>query len=241
MSLVKHLVAIDGSAMPVMEDFFPEGTEILELTSDVTDGGCTTQETTGAPEVVTIASYGNEFWIHTPSFRLMDNQMETPLMDGGKAAVEATANAPHNRMKVHCSNAPRTFLNEKNCVLSDNACSFQNKTMPSTAIVCGSPYEVASSPDPDTGSLDRGSFDIATRFNKTLPQGQLETQKETVWLEIALHGKDQLRQRMAWALSQILVVSPFSIDNTKQTESFLTYYDIFGTIESFKMRQSEAF
>ena len=57
-------------------------------------------------------------------------------------------------------------------------------------------------------------------------------------MEIALKGKDQLRQRMAWALSQILVVSPNGIEHTRQTESFLTYYDIFGTVYNIGMYTS---
>jgi hypothetical protein len=88
---------------------------------------------------------------------------------------------------------------------------------------------VASRSNPDTGSLGRGSFDLLTQYNRTLPQERLQGQRETVWLQIALRSKDQLRQRMAWALSQILVVSPNSLQLTFQTESFLTYYDIFGT------------
>ena len=229
MGLVSRFVNIDGNAMPVMEDFFPKETEFLELTSDINSASCRNRETTGAPEVVTIASYGGQFWIHTPFFKLVDNQSETPLKDGGKVAVEATKSAPHERMKVSCANAPRTFLNEDGCFLSDDACSSRD-TGTASAIVCGSPFEVASSPDVNIGSRGRGGFDIATKFNKTVVQKDLEKQRETVWLEIAIQGKDQLRQRMAWALSQILVVSPSGIDITRQTESFLTYYDIFGTI-----------
>ena len=35
-----------------------------------------------------------------------------------------------------------------------------------------------------------------------------ESQKKHVWSMIALESNDQLRQRMAWALSQILIVTP---------------------------------
>ena len=38
---------------------------------------------------------------------------------------------------------------------------------------------------------------------------------------------DQLRQRMAWALAQLLVVAPATMENRKNTENFLAYYDIF--------------
>lgn len=42
-----------------------------------------------------------------------------------------------------------------------------------------------------------------------------------------MKAPDQLRQRVAWAFSQILVVSPGSIDSEDQSEGFLTYYDNF--------------
>lgn len=35
-----------------------------------------------------------------------------------------------------------------------------------------------------------------------------ESQKKNIWSMVALESEDQLRQRMAWALSQILVVAP---------------------------------
>lgn len=230
LDLAERLVTItDGNTVPVKGDF--RETEIVQLVSDITDGSCEDETTTGAPEVVTFALIGNEFWIHTPYFRLRDNRLEKPLLDGGKSAVEETANALEDRMKVHCANAPRTFLNEDDCVFSNDACSSrEEKASDSGAtVVCGSPYEVATIPDPDTGSPFLGSFNLYTQFNNTGFNAFNVRQKESVWLDIALHGKDQLRQRMAWALSQILVVSPDSVQNTFESECFLTYYDIFGT------------
>jgi len=44
---------------------------------------------------------------------------------------------------------------------------------------------------------------------------------------ITLSSQDQLRQRMAWALSQILIVTPKQISETGLTEAYLNYYDIF--------------
>jgi hypothetical protein len=46
-------------------------------------------------------------------------------------------------------------------------------------------------------------------------------------MEIALKSQDQLQQQVAWALSQILALSPRSISIKDQMESFITYYDIF--------------
>jgi uncharacterized protein (DUF1800 family) len=45
---------------------------------------------------------------------------------------------------------------------------------------------------------------------------------------IALNSTDQLRQRVAWALSQLLVIVPAAIEIAgSHTEAFLGYYDIF--------------
>ena len=44
---------------------------------------------------------------------------------------------------------------------------------------------------------------------------------------VALESKDQLRQRMAWALSQILVVTPSEVGQVDYSEIYLNYYDIF--------------
>ena len=48
-----------------------------------------------------------------------------------------------------------------------------------------------------------------------------------MWTEIALEGEDQLRQRMAWALAQIVTTVPANIDGYDRTEIYLFYYDIF--------------
>ena len=51
--------------------------------------------------------------------------------------------------------------------------------------------------------------------------------RSIVWVNRALAGKDQLRQRVAWALSQIFVVSLAGLPFDAQSELWLNYYDIF--------------
>ena len=48
---------------------------------------------------------------------------------------------------------------------------------------------------------------------------------QSVWFTLALNAPDQLRQRVAWALSQIFVVGAGM--DTFQSEPWHTYYDIF--------------
>ncbi|GBG30981.1 Hypothetical Protein FCC1311_072022 [Hondaea fermentalgiana] len=99
----------------------------------------------------------------------------------------------------------------------------------SIAMSCGSPGEVASNPlkgsrfgvqilneedaDPEPG-----------RFDEPVPK---ELVQSAVWTNVALTAPDQLRQRVAWALSQIYVVSATMTMGTAATEMYLAFYDIF--------------
>lgn len=51
--------------------------------------------------------------------------------------------------------------------------------------------------------------------------------KRIVWYEAAINGEDQLRQRIAWALSQYFVVGEAGSNQLGFPERFLNYYDIF--------------
>lgn len=51
--------------------------------------------------------------------------------------------------------------------------------------------------------------------------------KKIVWYQMAMTAGDQLRQRMAWALSQIFVVGEEGSNQENYAERWLTYYDIF--------------
>ena len=72
----------------------------------------------------------------------------------------------------------------------------------SGVIVCGSVNEVAN--DPFLGD----HFDVHTGFDTSF---NLYTQREKTWLSVALKANDQLRQRVAWALAQVLVVVPSQV------------------------------
>ena len=54
--------------------------------------------------------------IFDPRIRLEANTPESPMIDGGKEAYLTSGG------KAYCSNVPRTFLNENDCLLSSNAC-----------------------------------------------------------------------------------------------------------------------
>jgi hypothetical protein len=100
--------------------------EMLQVTNNLTDSSCDNLNLPGAPDrvIVGVTTVGTKtkYWLHTASFQLLNNEIETPLLDGGKSAMVASASAPYERMKMACSSAPRTFLNEENCVMSESAC-----------------------------------------------------------------------------------------------------------------------
>jgi Protein of unknown function (DUF1800) len=98
--------------------------------------------------------------------------------------------------------------------------SFPNAT---GTIVCGSPNEVAIASN--LGESDRqGSFTPFIWGFSIQSFDNLLRQKRVIWTEAALTGHDQLRQRVAWALAQIFVISS---ETDLLTESMIVYYDIF--------------
>eukprot|EP00536_Pseudo-nitzschia_multiseries_P015007 jgi/Psemu1/246522/estExt_Genewise1.C_8030013 len=106
--------------------------------------------------------------------------------------------------------------------LNKVACNFPDDFF----VVCGSPFEVATLDNDKTGPRLKGGFDMRTRYNSTTG-GDFRVQRATVWVSIALWSQDQLRQRVAFALSQIFSVSPDAVGSQDFTESYVSYYDIF--------------
>eukprot|EP00934_Nitzschia_sp_Nitz4_P004476 Nitzschia sp. Nitz4//scaffold371_size14297//6040//11866//NITZ4_008941-RA/size14297-augustus-gene-0.3-mRNA-1//-1//CDS//3329549584//4466//frame0 len=204
----------DGSKV-VLEDEYGGTESIRELTTSLTGNHCPTGSLANGPRT-TVAKLEDgleyEYWIHSTNIQLVHNTLQSPLVDGGRSAVDASEN------RVLCSNAPRTFLNEETCVLAPTGCEVDS-SFDDPRLVCGSPFEVANVVNSTHGPANHGGFEFLSSSSAV--------QKESVWLQIALNGKDQLRQRVAWALYQILVVSPNSISRPKITEAYLAYYDIF--------------
>lgn len=125
-------VSLDGNFVAVLGDRFYYSDvedEMVHLTSDLSDVNCESVLAPGAPARVIVGTTsdaeGTKYWIHTTSFKLQNNDVYSPLPDGGKAAILSTSDSPNERMTMTCSNAPRTFLNEDHCIMSEDACSAQ--------------------------------------------------------------------------------------------------------------------
>ena len=95
-----------------------------------------------------------------------------------------------------------------------------SRQLSSPTMVCGSPYEVANNPF-NGGNTARGAFDAASDFYQTSKKQLLASQKRSSWLQAVMTDIGQLRQRAAWALSQIFAIHPLSIGGGFRTaESF---------------------
>lgn len=85
-------------------------------------------------------------------------------------------------------------------------------------LVCGSQGEIASNPALDDYFDLESDSEIATFWGSR--------QRQSVWTMIALGAPDQLRQRMAFALSQIIVVDPGTLTCSRCNELDIFFYDI---------------
>jgi Protein of unknown function (DUF1800) len=128
---------------------------------------------------------------------------------------------------VHYYNFPSSLRSHKLNDFFKFSPDMINYTDSKGVLVCGSPNEVANDLTLG-GSQSRGAFDIFNRDYFTTYEMDFVKQKRIIWTEIVRLAKDQLRQRVAWALSQILVVNPVAfVEGEYNTEGLTNYYDIF--------------
>jgi uncharacterized protein (DUF1800 family) len=102
--------------------------------------------------------------------------------------------------------------------------TFREKIPSQHMIVCGSPDEVANEPTIG-GGLSYGAFGFASEVFRNYDD-ELSKSRKTVMTMIAIHAIDQLRQRQAWALSQIVTIASPSIEHRSETEKRVAYTDI---------------
>tara|TARA_R110001592_G_scaffold316364_1_gene592769 strand:+ start:1040 stop:2959 length:1920 start_codon:yes stop_codon:yes gene_type:complete len=97
--------------------------------------------------------------------------------------------------------------------------------------------EVATSLEPVANWFKTPNDDVGSKYFDGRGTGRTADYQMSVWFENALNGEDQLRQRVAYALSQIMVVSARQLPLDRQAESLAHYYDIlarnaFGSFRS---------
>jgi uncharacterized protein (DUF1501 family)/uncharacterized protein (DUF1800 family) len=188
--------------------------------------------TTGCSDITEDGNYDNIIGIfpngdqvyYAAGVQLDNNTVENPIADGGNGMMNTNASKYEDwASEARCPVPFSSFLNIDSCYLSTtsaNACS-PSWTKGDTAIqslVCGSPGEVSNNP---LLAQNTFTFPYNNNFDSEYKQ------KSDVWNMIALRSDDQLRQRMAFALSQILVVTSKQINDDGYSEIYLNYYDIF--------------
>jgi hypothetical protein len=95
-----------------------------------------------------------------------------------------------------------------------------------SVLVCGSPGEVRNQPQlGDHYQFIEESWETSN-IARDFPHQQ-RTAKEMGVINVAFNAVDQLRQRSAWALSQIFTIGTAGTMFQHLTECWLAYYDIF--------------
>ena len=240
----KLVVSLDnakGIVAPALADdeFFSKQTtaspsqphQSVKISHSLTDSICDSVTHGHGKISVVFGLYQGEYYVHDPRFLLHENTLDQPWADGGGRIVQQTEGT-EREYEARCANAPRTFVNEGSCFLSSsldactrNIISEKIGEYGRGVVVCGSPGEVANDLRLG-GEHKRGAFDLVTEFDRTSIFQELQEQRRIIWTSAVLWAPDQLRQRMAWALYQLLIVNS-SVQGNSMSEDFLTYYDIF--------------
>jgi hypothetical protein len=151
--------------------------------------------------------YNNTFWQFDPRLKLQSNTLESPATGG---TITATTG---------CPSPAKDFANDPTCVRSPSCTYYES---------CGSDNEVNN--DPTLGARFLFSLNNATSGygNQLEWQYPTSTTKTGVWLNVAYTAPDQLRQRVAWALAQILTMSASGLNfDPPVSEPYAHFYDIF--------------
>eukprot|EP00804_Cyclotella_cryptica_P004534 CCRYP_006892-RA/>CCRYP_006892-RA protein AED:0.17 eAED:0.17 QI:494/0.84/0.6/1/0.94/0.9/20/0/2106 len=169
----------------------------------------------------------NKWALHDFRTQFKGNTPESPLEDGGGAAMKAAARSGNNE-----DGNPNTDLVDfyrSNMYDPGAVVEAVWKYLPSYAgpdnggvIVCGSENEVAPIPTEDD------HFDVT---NRKVQPGPIDYggQKITVWVEVVLAAKDQLCQRLSFGLSKIFATSTSTNPDSFNSETNIGVYDNFVT------------
>lgn len=119
-----------------------------------------------------------------------------------------------------CPNVALNFVNQDSCYVTDEPMCGSEEPL---TVVCGSIGEVAN--DPSVGSrLPFDCIENDEKVKKTEDHFYSHQTSKSTWIMLSLYGNDQLRQRVAFALSGILVVG---YPAYQHHEARMVYYDIF--------------
>ena len=201
------------------------------------------------PELHNVYDFGTwaEERSHPGNLEALKNKRMNPIMKGAEVEGESTLSLPdsHSMSYWRYSRQSHAMLGRFMDVVAFDKLPAQVRTTRMERFYglnrsdsdknryterCGSPGEVAN--DPSLGAhfnIGRvSSHDLGDRSTKSIDNVMIPPYYKTSTFTMnALFAADQLRQRMAFALSQIFVISAQQLLNGHETEVYLAYYDIF--------------
>ena len=217
-----NVIYLDESeAEPIDTDLYQGRTQMIAINQTLKSDLCATLTPGPGLVPVVFAKYNQDWYIHSPRFKFVNNTPTNPLFDGGASIVDNTSGG-RKKYRTKCANVARSFLNEESCFLSNETSTCAVGSSIQSNLICGSPGEISN--DLALGGTQfNGAFDTIVNWGRS-GEG-LKLMKKQVWSSVVLTAPDQLRQRMAWTLSQILVIND-DLGN-ELTEKYANYYDIF--------------
>ncbi len=124
-SKVTNIFNVDVLDMEIQDEWWTSGEKLVyNLQTSLFDDDSLISACNDLPSVPELgdepifAKLSDGTWLmFDPRLSLQSNTLESPIVDGGKQIQEASGG------DTYCANVPRTFLNEKQCQLSTDACT----------------------------------------------------------------------------------------------------------------------
>ena len=192
---------------------------------------------------------GAAYYRHDPRLQLLNNPLGTPadgseaygaalprvaktflsrpsclVLEGGAGAEACgspgeVANIPSRQNRYNIYHSLPACSSNMSCTRDSPGDSYPADLAPFVPEECGVPEDDQR----NARRVEDYNYDRTKRVHAQLQQG-----KNIAWTMTAIYSNDQLRQRMAWGLYQIFVVSDKDIGRESQeVEIWHAYYDIF--------------
>lgn len=162
-------------------------------------------DTTTCNNLPTTANYqkvlgkieGEESYFWYDGYAVLENNTpDEPVADGGKSKIDLGID--------RCTNVNKNFLNYETCRLAQEPACTGTNSIVDNAIVCGSPNEVANIPNLTASQTN--AFQFQGVSNQMFHAGYIHQDPSTSFIT-KLTAEDQLRQRVAWAFAELIVVT----------------------------------
>lgn len=184
------------------------GPRMADITTFINAFGAPSEEETGHYEAWIDAQMEMAPFLHRAFFRSQSDpnyEDQSGLVEAGRNHHGEVGHDPALGHRLNCYRGNVLYRPNTSCPFPGHGGSD------------GLHMQEAAQKRPDLNSTQRNA-DLTFNANQT---------KQLIWHEAAFNAGDQLRQRMAWALSQHFVVGEEGSNLDGLTERWTSYYDIF--------------